>query len=388
MSKSFKLVLLLILACLLAYPAKNKKEKEAEQPTEAAPPAEEIIDGPVEKKHPNGNIKEKGIMAGGKKNGKWEFYLESGSLQYIFNYIDNKRSGEAFGYYPSGKLNKKGVFENEKKSGEWFEYFENGQIKTSETFTAGVQNGRYTEYSETGAKKTEGMIENGLKTGIWSNYGPDKTLIEKLSYVTNQLAGTCFYYSSNRILRECEYVNGAQNGTEINYFPDGETSSRGIYTGGQKSGKWIFYSKDKTVSKEGEFKFNRQEGEWKEYYPGGKVLAAKGAYQAGKKSGLWDHFDKEGKLIMQLTWMGMTIRGNCIFYKNDKKDYEVIVKGAMDVSEINESVYDGKYIKYNTDCKEELIGNYKMGNKHGKWTYFRPDGSIEKEENWMLGDLK
>ncbi len=95
-------------------------------------------DEPKTEKHietyPNGQVKIRGNLVKGIRQGKWEAFYENGVKWSESNYLFGKRNGIYKVFYPNGRLKIHGVYENETKVDVWFFYRENGQFEKEVNF--------------------------------------------------------------------------------------------------------------------------------------------------------------------------------------------------------------------------------------------------------------
>lgn len=81
---------------------------------------------------------------------------------------------------------------------------------------------KYLEYHEDGSLKIKGMNnENGLRHGVWSAFYPDGT---KWS--------------------ESHYINGAKEGHSVTFYPNGNIRYIGEYKNDKQTGEWSFYNEE------------------------------------------------------------------------------------------------------------------------------------------------
>ena len=62
----------------------------------------------------------------GNREGKWDFFSETGNLQSFTMYIDGKKEGHSLVKYPNGKVHYYGTYQNDQMVGEWVSYDLNG----------------------------------------------------------------------------------------------------------------------------------------------------------------------------------------------------------------------------------------------------------------------
>jgi antitoxin component YwqK of YwqJK toxin-antitoxin module len=66
------------------------------------------------------------LNAAGNREGKWDFFSESGNLQSFTMYIDGKKEGHSVVKYPNGKIHYYGTYQNDQMVGEWVSFDQNG----------------------------------------------------------------------------------------------------------------------------------------------------------------------------------------------------------------------------------------------------------------------
>ncbi len=147
-------------------------------------------DGNFEIKYDNDKIKYEGIISGGRTNGAFKSYYQSGNLESSVNYKDGKVVGKATFYYDSDEQNLKAniIFnENEKIEGVYTEYYANGSKKAVLEFENGTLNGDAFFYYDSGNIKIEGKYYKGNKEGKWKNYTEDGNLFDKAKWKKGQV---------------------------------------------------------------------------------------------------------------------------------------------------------------------------------------------------------
>ena len=126
-----KQALVFLLLLLLVNCNNSPKQKEIEN-LKTAP----IETGHYTEAYPNGNLKIKGDLVKGTRQGKWTAYYEDGKVWSENNYIDGKKNGETKSFYPNGNLRFLGHYKNDKRTNQWFFYNKNGQFEKEIDFTA------------------------------------------------------------------------------------------------------------------------------------------------------------------------------------------------------------------------------------------------------------
>jgi len=100
-----------------------------------------IVDGPMYKFHPNGNIETEGFYKNDKRNGVFKTFYESGKLKGVQTIKDDVLNDTAKEWYESGQLKTIGFFKNGKPEGRLLKYHENGKIWKVSNYKNGLAHG-------------------------------------------------------------------------------------------------------------------------------------------------------------------------------------------------------------------------------------------------------
>ncbi len=297
--------------------------------------------------YPDEKVRLVGFFNHGLKNGYFKSYDEAGNLVSTEKYTNGEKEKKAVAlsqlevrtdYYPDGKIkvqatyNKKGLPEGIRreynKSGKVKKayIFRNGKMIGEGIFTdAGQREGFWKEFYLDGSLKAAGLFTKDLKTGLWKYYYPDGILEETGKYVDGDPDSVwMWYYPDDKLLRTENFYEGQEDGSYKEYDSHGKVITRGGYVEGKKEGKWVYlvgdvkqqiqyadgqrngwsryYYSDGTLFYEGKFIDDLPNGEHKWNWPNGKVKES-GSYSMGSKNGEWKKFDKEGNLIISITYL-------------------------------------------------------------------------------------
>ena len=99
------------------------------------------FDGPWDRYHDNGKLKEKGIYRNGKEEGPWVRYHKNGQLSDKGTYKYGEKDGPWVRYYDNGQLHFKGTWKDRNPDGPWVSYNKDGTVneKWTGTFKNGVK---------------------------------------------------------------------------------------------------------------------------------------------------------------------------------------------------------------------------------------------------------
>lgn len=148
-----------------------------------------------------------------------------------------------------------------------------------------------------------------------------------------------------------------------------------------KQGLWVkFATNDKTkVLEEGNYKDNKKEGIWKEYYSNGN-LKSEITYVNNKPDGYAKLYYESGKLSEEGMWKGIKWVGNYKYYhENGKPKYEFAYT--------DDGKRTGKQKYYHENGKIAIEGEWKEGKEAGLIKEYYPDGSLKTEKNFNDGIL-
>jgi antitoxin component YwqK of YwqJK toxin-antitoxin module len=143
---------------------------------------------------------------------------------------------------------------------------------------------------------------------------------------------------------------------------------------GRKQGFWKKYNKD-TLKYEGQFKNDIPIGEFKYYFPNGKIKAQ-------------TTYSDNGKLAKTIMYLPDGKKNGEGTYIDKKKDGLWMYYGTNG-RKISEEHYDkgvktGEWRYYYDDGKINRVENYKNNLKDGVWMEFYPDSILKSKGNYVL----
>ena len=295
----------------------------------------------------------------GLREGFYKEYDAKGNLKKITKYVndveqvlepDMKPLIVQHEYYPNGKVKREASFRDGKREGVWRDFDEEGNVINSQTYhkgglvsegvvdTDGKRRGEYKEFFADSTLRAEGLFIDGLRSGEWRYYYQNGKLQEVGSYKEGEPDGLWTWYHDNGQKQiEEEFYKGMHNGPYKEYDAKGNLIVSGTYFDGLKNGKWMEQIGD--MKSEGEYRNDRQVGEWTSYYDNG-VLAFKGKYNAGYPDG--EHFFYENGRLREIQSYAAGVQ------HGDWKKY-------LETGELFFTVtYDqGKEVKYDGEAIEE-----------------------------------
>jgi len=337
----------------------------------------------------------------GKKNGLRKSYREN---EYVTeNFVEDLKQGPTTFYYPSGKVRQVINFENGLETGISKELSETGTIISiteykrgfivdreyiNNTDKAGKKQGKWKFFYDNDIVKTEGVYKDDLKNGYFKEYDKNGLLLSIKKYVNN--------------IEEVQATEVSKLVVKSDYFPNGQIKTSATYRGDvpegvrreyDQTGKVVqgFIFKNGSIVGEGiTTNDGLRDGNWKEYYDGGKLRAV-GAYDKGKQVGEWVYYYPDGKVEQRGKFSkNGKFDGNWKWYFLDgslKRD-EAYLNGDLDgptveYDEFGNIIRQGEYIEGFENgawvveigaFREE--GVYKAGLKNGIWKFYYTSKSV------------
>ena len=109
--------------------------------------------------------KSQGTIKNGKFDGPWDRYHDNGKLKEKGTYRNGKEEGPWVRYHKNGQLWDKGSYKDGKEEGPWVRYHENGRLWWIVTYKDGELDGRWVSYNKDGTmnKIYSGTWEDGVR---------------------------------------------------------------------------------------------------------------------------------------------------------------------------------------------------------------------------------
>ena len=194
-------------------------------------------------------------------------------------------------------------------------------------------------------------------------------------------AGKWEYFANNKKTVVMTYLNGYLDGEYIKYYSGGDVEFKGRYLKGQKNGKWETFKSDGTIKLTEVFE-NDDLTKKITYYTDGSVDRERN-YKNGKEHGIDKQYTFEGTLKAEKNYVnGKQVGAQMQLYTSNTGNY--IQKSNYNA----QGKLDGKFTEtFEKNGAVKTKGQYKNGQKDGKWSYGYSDG-LYKEEVYENGKLK
>ncbi|CAD8194487.1 unnamed protein product [Paramecium pentaurelia] len=278
------------------------------------------------------------------------------------------------------------------------------------------------QFSSTHQVTHSGEYQNGKKVGRWDIFFRDKRLNRSLKiggglYDTGVKIGIWIeqrdgYHYYSRLTFHGRYQNGKKVGRwylwalqqyeqtfellirKKKYFHGGFYDE--VNGGSNKIGKWIEYSDGfnvySQITYEGEYKNGKKVGKWDTwYYKQGRQpqeLIGGGMYSyQGLRNGKWaelsDGFEDNSQVILYGEYKnGHKIGRWDIFFRENKRETKQLIAGGF-YNEQGQRNGEWRELKDGFENNQQIIlnGEYKNGNKIGRWDIFF---KVEERETYEL----
>jgi antitoxin component YwqK of YwqJK toxin-antitoxin module len=168
---------------------------------------------------------------------------------------------------------------------------------------------------------------------------------------------------------------------------------------GLKQGAWAkYYPDNKTPIYTGQFKDNMPIGEFRYFFPSGKVkaiiqhqaknnlsyawlyfeneqLMAEGRYKYMKKDSLWINYNSQGYVLSREEFKADKLNGLRVTYylEGQGEDEEKM----LTIENYKDSLLEGSYESFYSKGLVKEKGNYVKNKKEGEWQTFHPNGVME-----------
>lgn len=303
--------------------------------------------------YPDGTLKNEGLMASGKRQGKWVFYNAIGIEMSRLQYEAGLQSGPQITFHPNGKPKKEFSCDSNSIVGRYTEYYPSGKIKLTGNYTKAGQSGEWLNYFINDSLQTKEFYNDGLMVGRVLNYSPLGKLVHE-TFIDNEgnYIRTIHYNHQSEIITDANHQYGAHTITAKH--PNGQT--------------WISTS----------ISSNLLHGTSQIFYPNGK-LKTETPYQFGRPHGTVKHWDYNGQPTFEINYIYGMAEGKAVWYENGKTDV---------VANFENNIRQGTSTDYFANGKPNRVMEYEDGERHGISDYFAPDGTHMYRMRHIEGKLK
>ncbi len=164
------------------------------------------------------------------------------------------------------------------------------------------------------------------------------------------------------------------------YYPDGKIRAISIIFNEGKQSRTKLYHRNEKLMAEGNYMEQKKDSTWSYFSEYDGVLLSKENYKRGNKEGLWQKFYPNKTVAEESTFKNDVQVGVWIqYFTNGTKKIEgFFVEGKK----------DGRFTYYHLNGQIETVGMYVNSLKDGNWKYFSEEGKSIKEELYKNGKLE
>lgn len=167
---------------------------------------------------------------------------------------------------------------------------------------------------------------------------------------------------------------------EFRYFyPGGKLKAVSVYSDNGRRANTVSYFPNGMKMAAGNYLNEKKEGVWQFFSQIDGNLLSEEEYKAGAKSGISKTFFLQGGLAGITTWNEGLRDGLWEEYYSDGK---LKLRGTFRNNE-----KEGPFIAFYSSGKILLSGQYANGHQNGKWIYYNENGTISKQEFYEDGKL-
>ena len=270
-----------------------------------------LLSGPYKTYYPSGQP-ETEVLADKSGRGRYRSYYPSGKLQTEGTYVPaplvqrpvknplgddltkrlapptgtNNLDGPATSYYESGQIKTKITYRNGVPTGHGLEYFANGHLREDTGYGNAGRDRNITRYFDAAGQPTqaEEVYKNNRSSGTWREFFPDGKQLRKVETYgpVGRLNGERLtYYENGQLHSRQPYLNGFMTGTAQEFFASGKVFKETTYMRGLLLGAFRELREDGTLAVSGQYRSNRQTGDWTYYQPNGQTVARTVTYRNG-----------------------------------------------------------------------------------------------------------
>ena len=252
-----------------------------------------------------------GSFKAGQQHGDWTYWFPTGEVSYYAKYAEGKRTGQWSYFYKNGKKWKEGTFENDLKNGGWKTWYEDETLLMEGNYVNGKEEGEWKNYWESGDLKNKAMFKQGHLNGTWESYYPNEKRHLLGEYKDDLKIGEWQEFFENGKPKDVFTYKLFKKKSSVNYGPMKDM----VVMESKLHGHSISYSaKDFKMTEEGNYREGEKDGEWIDYYPGGKTPAVVSNYKAGKLDGTMKQYSRRGKLLQEIDYNDGLKHGRFIIY--------------------------------------------------------------------------
>jgi len=196
--------------------------------------------------------------------------------------------------------------------------------------------------------------KKGLKQGYWQKNYSNGQLAYRAFFVDNKPRGLLVRYHENGArMAVIDYFDDGKKAFAQLFAPSGKRVAEGYYVDvSKKHGDWKFYASSDSLLKVERYENGLLNGLSTLYYPSGAVFV-RHRFKDDKLHGIYEQIDEQGNLTFELMFANGVQHGGARYY-------------------------------YATN-QTRIAGQYDNGLRSGEWTFYKPNGSVERRTTYTNG---
>lgn len=370
---------------------------------------EGILEGLHQKYYPNSVRRYQVNYINGKKEGKEEFFSETGAYlgggeyqggvpikRHVIKYPNGlfqkiacyNEHGDLLKpieeYHENGQIHKRYSLDKEgKREGPYLAWTDEGSLICEYIYKKGVFDGVQKEFFPSGQSKTLAHYQMGKQNGLFEQWYENGTRKILAHMVDDQKDGEYKTWYENGQLEVLEnYVKGALAKNSKSWYANGQLKQFNQYKEGKPHGEHKAYSEKGQLLIDIQYVDGLKEGLCQSWYPNG-VLREKAVFLKGKKEGLEETFYEDGTLMTSFYFSGGLKNGPFLTWFEDGKPHVISeFKMGMPVGDHKEfySEKEGKHV-----LKAEA--HYKNHKHHGRQIEYYKNGQKKATIDYVEGKV-
>ncbi|MDN3504472.1 MAG: hypothetical protein P0S95_02715 [Rhabdochlamydiaceae bacterium] len=361
--------------------------------------------GDVNYYFPSGSKKCTVSHANGKVNGLVTKWYEDGSVNIEENYVDNNlhsfpSTPAVVVYGEDNSIREIKHFKNGKQHGSHTTYHENGQQKSKANFVDGKMEGPCLAYSSKGALCGEGVYKNGLAIGkhyrnhengqlaYLAHFDNDGNLLKPILEYNSQGQKIAQYstdsdnarhgqfqlwHANGQLEMDYNYEHGKFNGTQTEYFSNGQLKRSAHYKDLLKHGSFKEYAENGQLVFDMTFECGIPVGDVREYFVDGSAKIIK-RYENGKLVGPDLEWFENGKPRLESNYVAGELDST---YKAYNESGKLIIDGTYKLGKV-----EGKFLTFYDDGTTKEVLNFVDGEKNGEFESYYPNGQLQAKGSY------
>ena len=187
------------------------------------------------------------------------------------------------------------------------------------------------------------------------------------------------YDSAGNKVYEGTFREGVPVGEFRYFYPNGRLKSIAKYSDNGKRAGTVSYFQNGMKMASGNYLNEKKDSIWLFYSSSDGALIQEEAYKNGLRSGISRTYFPEGGISGILNWKDGVKDG---IWEEYYSNGSIKLHGTFSMGD-----KEGPYQAFYENGSLLVIGKYSGGHQDGSWTYFDSDGSISRRETWKRGTL-